>query len=311
MGTMHMNTSNTFGRLGTIAAVAATLALGTTAALGQEAPPARVDSGRDRTEAQLAEAQARLEAAAREIAELTARIVGDAGIDAVTRIEELVRRARPVMLGITIGPVGQPGAREDGVKVLGVTPGSSAEEAGIRSGDVLVSLGEQRLEWSDEHSPVDKLLEGLREIEPGARVELGYRRDGRTAQATVEARPWSWARALYFDNDRARVPPPPGMPRPGAFMRPLMADRWGDMELVALSPGLGEYFKTDEGVLVVRAPADPTLGLQDGDVIVDIAGRKPLNPAHVVRILRSYAPGERLVMTIVRSGEQLQLEAVN
>jgi S1-C subfamily serine protease len=92
-------------------------------------------------------------------------------------------------------------------------------------------------------------------------------------------------------------------------LRQLMTDRWGDMELVTLSPGLGEYFKVDEGVLVVRAPSDTTLGLQDGDVILDIAGRTPQNPAHVARILRSYAPGERLVMTVVRSGERLQLEA--
>lgn len=296
-------------RFGTIAAVALTLALTATAAIGQEAPAERPDAGREATEAQLREAQARLEAAAREIAELTARVVGDVGFDALARIEDLGRRARPVMLGITIGAVGEPEAREEGVQVLGVTPGSSADDAGIRSGDVLLSLGDKRLDWSNDSSPVQKLLEHLRELEPGSRVELGYRRDGRTATASVEARPWSWAQAFHFDNERARVAPPPGMPRPGTYLRQLMTDRWGDMELVTLSPGLGEYFKADEGVLVVRAPSDTTLGLQDGDVILDIAGRTPQNPAHVVRILRSYAPGERLVMTVIRSGERLQLEA--
>jgi S1-C subfamily serine protease len=194
------------------------------------------------------------------------------------------------------------------VRVLGVTPGSSADEAGILSGDVLVSFGETRLDWSGDTSPVEKLLAKLGETaEPGTAVELGYLRDGRAAKATVEARPWSWSRALGAEGGPHRLPP--GGPQVQALLRQFMTDRWGDMELVALSPGLGEYFKATEGVLVVRAPADPALGLKDGDVIVDIAGRKPTDPGHVVRILRSYAPGERLVMTVVRAGERIQLEA--
>lgn len=50
----------------------------------------------------------------------------------------------------------------------------------------------------------------------------------------------------------------------GAFMLhgPLT-----DMELVTLTPRLGSYFGTDQGVLVVRAPAGGALKLEDGDVI--------------------------------------------
>jgi hypothetical protein len=51
------------------------------AALAEDRRRRRNDEAeRERAEAQLEEAQARLEAAAREIAELTARIVGDAGV---------------------------------------------------------------------------------------------------------------------------------------------------------------------------------------------------------------------------------------
>lgn len=307
-GTMLMNMPISFGRLGKISALMATLALAASGAHGAESPAAPA-ADRGDAETRLAEAQARLEAAAREIAALTAQIMGDIGIDAIARIEELARHPRPVMLGVTIGPVGEPEARENGVRVLGVTPGSPADAAGIRSGDVLLSLDGQALDWDGDRSPVSTLLEALQEVEPGTEVELAYRRDGQVATASVEARPWSRARAFYFDHEKAGVPPPPGMPRPGVFMHRFMADRWGDMELVTLSPGLGEYFEASEGVLVVRAPADPTLGLQDGDVIVDIAGRVPQSPTHVARILRSYAPGERVVMTIIRAGKQRQLEA--
>jgi S1-C subfamily serine protease len=224
----------------------------------------------------------------------------------MTRIEEMARHPRPVMLGVNIGPVGGPEVRQDGVQVLGVTPGSAAEEAGIRSGDVLLAIGDVALTWNGDQSPVDKLLDALREAQPGATLEFRYTREGQVATAAVEARPWSWPRAFAHESERMLRDAPPGAQ---ALMRRFMVDRWGDMELVTLTPALGEYFQAAEGVLVVRAPSSDLLGLRDGDVIVDIAGRAPVDPGHVVRILRSYAPGERLVMTVVRKGQRQQLEA--
>jgi S1-C subfamily serine protease len=302
MATTHKHVRGGLGRIAWSAALALALATGTLAAAADEP-----DAGeRQDTEAQLEDAQARLEQAAREIAELAARVVGDVGVTAMARIEEMARNPRPVMLGVNIGPVGGPEAREDGVQVLGVTPGSAAEEAGIRSGDVLLAIGEVALAWNGDQSPVDRLLEVLREAQPGARLELRYSREGEVATAAVEARAWSWPRAFAHESERMLREAQPGAQ---ALMRRLMVDRWGDMELVTLTPELGEYFQAEEGVLVVRAPASDLLGLRDGDVIVDIAGRAPVDPGHVVRILRSYAPGERLVMTVVRKGQRQQLEA--
>lgn len=296
--------------IGIMASLAAAALLSAPAAMAQPAPdappaPAARDEDRAAAEARLREAEERLKQAAREIAELSAQVFADAGI-AIER--EVVGRARRAMLGVSIGPVGEPGDREDGVKVLAVTPGGPADEAGIRSGDVLVALGDTRLDWSGDTSAVDKLLGALREVEPDSDVAVSYRRDGEETSSQVKVRSWSWS-GMPFDMEALRGMIPPDAPRPPHFARRFMLDAWGDMELVSLTPGLGDYFKTEEGVLVVRAPTDDTLGLQDGDVIVDIAGRKPADPGHVVRILRSYSPGERLVMTVVRKGERRQLEA--
>jgi membrane-associated protease RseP (regulator of RpoE activity) len=294
-----------YGRLGRVLTVAAIVALTASEALAEDPALPAEETARREAEAQLDQAQARLEQAAREIAEITARIVGDAGVTLVSRIEDFAARPR---LGVTIGPVGGAGAREEGVKVLGVTPGSPADQAGIRSGDVLLALGTVALDWSGDTSPSEKVVRTLRELEQGTTIDVAYRRDGRDASVAVEARPWSWPHAFAFERDgmRPRGPMPPGAP---GFLRRFVAESWGDMELVTLTPGLGEYFHADGGVLVVRAPADETLGLLDGDVILDIGGRKPADPGHVVRILRSYAPGERLVMSVLRKGEVRQLQA--
>jgi S1-C subfamily serine protease len=299
--------------LGKQACVVAVLLLAAHAAAAQPAPaapalPADPEASRAEAEARMRDAEQRLQEAAREIAELTSRLVGESGV-VIQR--ELAGSARRVMLGINIGSVGGRDAREDGVQVLGVTPGSPADEAGLRSGDVLMSVGDTALDWSEDTAPVDKLLAVLREAEPGTQLAFSYRRDDRLAEVSVEAKPWSWSR-LVLDGNTLRGMLPPDAPVPPEFNLPFRLEfntqPWGDMELVALTPGLGEYFQVSEGVLVVRAPSNPTLGLQDGDVIVDIAGRTPADPGHVVRILRSYSPGERLVMTVVRKGERQQVE---
>lgn len=268
-----------------------------------EADRARAEEQRLEAEARLEEARARLEEAAREIAELSLDMVGDTRI--VIR-EQMKNDTKPrrVLLGVNIGPAGGP--EERGVRVQGVTPESAADAAGIRSGDVLLSIDGEQLDWAGDTDPQSKLLARLGEIEPGTHFKVEHRRDGEVLTADVEARPRSEELEFDFDFEELHRSLPPGAQ---AFVERFIVDRWGDMELVELTPGLGDYFATEEGVLVVRAPSDDALGLEDGDVILDIAGRKPADARHVVRILRSYEPGERLVMTVVRKGRQQQLEA--
>jgi S1-C subfamily serine protease len=76
---------------------------------------------------------------------------------------------------------------------------------------------------------------------------------------------------------------------------------------LALTPQLGNYFGTNEGVLVVRAPEEHDLKLQDGDVILSIDGRKPTSGSHATRILRSYQPGEKVVMRVMRQKKAVDL----
>jgi S1-C subfamily serine protease len=80
------------------------------------------------------------------------------------------------------------------------------------------------------------------------------------------------------------------------------------MELATLTPRLGSYFGSDKGVLVVRAPADGTLRLEDGDVILAIDGREPRSGSHATRILSSYQSGEKVTLRIIRQHKALDLE---
>ncbi|MBA3562782.1 MAG: PDZ domain-containing protein [Gammaproteobacteria bacterium] len=253
-------------------------------------------------ERKLDEAQERLEEAAREVAELSAELGG--GVAAA--MEGLHFGMRRAMLGINIG--GSSDRNDDGVEVTGVSPGGPADEAGIEAGDVLVSLQGHALAAGGDGKPVRRLLDIMREIEPGERVTVEYLRDGNKEEAEIEAGefgPHAFLAGLGDEDFAFEFEFPPHFPGMSHFF-----SQWGRMELTSLTPGLGNYFGTDEGLLVVRAPENEALMLQDGDVIVSIAGREPESPSHALRILRSYRPGETLRIDIVREQEPQSLEFV-
>jgi len=66
----------------------------------------------------------------------------------------------------------------NGFKLQGVTPGSPAEKAGIKGGDVLISMGDKRIK-----SIVD-LSQALKSFKPGDKVPVKYLREG--TEKTVE-----------------------------------------------------------------------------------------------------------------------------
>ena len=67
---------------------------------------------------------------------------------------------------------------------------------------------------------------------------------------------------------------------------------------------LGRYFGGSDGVLVLSATDDSTLGLQSGDVILAIGGRDVDGTGDVRRILTSYERGDSVELRIRRDGSE-------
>ena len=252
----------------------------------------RADKDAD-VERQLESARKNLEQAAQDVARLSSELSTHAW-------EEFMPMFEPgrSILGLQVErPPDGPGAR-----VREVSPGGPAAEAGIRPGDVIVTLNGTTLTRSE---PWRQVLDIMRDVKPDSRVSVRVMRNGKPQDFTVTARanPSIFAGAHGFDHgfDMSKMPD-----MQGAFMfhRPLM-----DLELVTLTPGLGSYFGTDKGVLVVRAPSDGALKLQDGDVILSIDGRQPTSGSHATRILGSYQPGEKITLRVLRQHKTLELEA--
>jgi S1-C subfamily serine protease len=149
----------------------------------------------------------------------------------------------------------------------------------------------------------------LHNVKPGDKVDLKVSREGKMRDLIVTARPDE--NEFFIARQLPDVPPLPQLKALAAwgggpvFIRGPMAD----MELAQLTPGLGRYFGTDAGVLVVRAPPAGGLGLQDGDVILSIGGRKPIDSSHVIRILGSYDPGEKVTLEVMRRHRRISVAA--
>jgi type II secretory pathway component PulC len=272
----------------------------------------QADEAHAKVEARLRDAQARLQAAAEEVSRLSAEV------------------SRSVMQNFNvtwsphavIGVVISHGDDPAGAHVAEVSPGGAAADAGLRAGDVIVSINGNPMGGP---RAAEKVVEAVREVGTDRKLRMQIRRENKDQEIVVVARaPAGFGGATPFVFAAPPVPAaqaapaaPPAPPAPGgpnvtygpfAFSYGYGYHGLGNMELATLTPQLGHYFGTDKGVLVVRAPKDSDFKLQDGDVILSIDGREPISGTHATRILASYQPGEKVVLHIMRERKAMNVE---
>jgi predicted metalloprotease with PDZ domain len=288
-----------------VALAAAALLVGAIAtATAAPAAPAADAKDRAALEKQLQDARSRLDDAARDVAGLSRQLYGDDVQEEV----RIVQHGGPqgAMLGVNIGGAD---ARDEGVEVAGVSPSGPAQAAGLRAGDVIVAVDGKALRKTADRSAGRQLVDYMRGVQPGQSVKVEYLRDGKRQAATVVAAP-AEPPMMRILRERRLDPMLEGMMPPGMMEGlPGFGRTFGTLELVAVTPKLGQYFGTDKGLLVVRVPPESTLKLEEGDVILAIDGRVPENPGHAFRILGSYQPGEKVKLDVLRNRKRLSVEA--
>ena len=216
-------------------------------------------------EARLEEARKQLDEAARRLAELHERTF-ETGRQAYSQADAFFTKR--AMLGVLLGG----GDSADGVALVGVTPGSGAADAGLKSGDKLLVIGDVRLDDDDGYDALSKFMKS---VEPGESVALQYERDGELHDAVVITQTRSDHIAYILDDKLSNLG--------NAFDFDF---NWGDIGMLRqrvlsgkgplltdMNEDLGEYFGVDEGVLVLEAPEDSEL--KSGDVLLELDGEAP------------------------------------
>lgn len=281
---------------------------------------------------ELAQAHAELARATARVAELSRQ-----RIDTDPRIAELRRSAitRPV-LGVVL-------ASDDdaGVRVSAVTPGGAADEAGLRAGDRLVSIGGTPILGSSAQLRLENARKLARALEADTPAAIGYERDGR--RASVQATPKSGSGLMVFsggtlaelrggvgaeslDDGSFRLSADSIRINTGAIADEvsralaasglstdcdsddcgmpmlLSAFRWSGLNLASVDARLGRYFGTDSGVLVLTSG---TLeGLEPGDVIRQVDGKTVTSPREVMNALRDRPTDSAVSIAYMRDREQ-------
>jgi serine protease Do len=164
--------------------------------------------------------------------------------------------------------------------------GSRAQKAGIKAGDVIVSVnGETVTDARD-------LARRIGTMAPGAIVKLGITRNGRADTVTVTFGQLPGDRAARAGNEE-RETPGTEVPRLGLSLAP------------ARNGG--------EGVVVTQVDPNGTAGdrLQTGDVILDVNGKTVSSPADVREaVSNAQSGGRKSVLMRVKSAQGMRFVAV-
>lgn len=221
----------------------------------------------------------------------------------------------PPRLGVLLG-----GADSgQGNEIVGLTPGSGAEEAGIEQGDRLISVNGQPVAEGAPAS-VRKALKG---VEAGTTVEVVVDRNGERLDFDVETSSVLRDVRVKFArlapeadrHEREIVIMRPDAPRIGGLPSPpfppegpRFSGLGRDSDLISNHAGLQPYFGTADGVVVLRIDPDNAFGLEDGDVVLSLDSEPVGRPVELGRMVLSREPGEQVVLEVMRRGTLVQLE---
>jgi serine protease Do len=193
---------------------------------------------------------------------------------------------------------------ERGVEVVKVEPGSPAESAGIKAGDVLLSYNGENILGAQQ---LGRLVS---ETPEGRKVKIQLWREGRmqTAYAVIAESHWS----RVFPGDLNFQMPDIHMAIPDIPSTLLV---WKNaalgIECEPVDAQLAEYFGVKRGVLVrsvEKGSAAEKAGLKAGDVLTAIGDRSVTSPRDVMSCVRTWRrEGKPITVAVTRERKQLTL----
>ncbi|MEM7028359.1 MAG: PDZ domain-containing protein [Chloroflexota bacterium] len=188
----------------------------------------------------------------------------------------------------------------DGAIILDVSPDSPAAEADLQKGDVITAVAGESI---DLENPLTDLIA---DFQPGDEVELTVERDDETLtiEVTLDEHPKDESRAFLG------VSYGPQEIRRGQHGHPFFfkersqdgPDRFFDR----MPEGFPGVEGLSQGVIVWDFAKDSPAkeaGLARGDVITALDGESVDSPKAFVDMLNTYAPGDRVTLTVHNRGD--------
>jgi S1-C subfamily serine protease len=245
-------------------------------------------------EQQIDEMRQQIDEAARQLADLQ------------TKKYAMGTGSKKAMLGILLGEH----SNQDGVELVGVTPGGGAKQAGLQAGDLIVQLNDLSLTETD--NPMRALSKYMKDVAPGDELIVVYERDDQrqTTTITTQARSAHMLQLitenlenldldfdlnLDLDLDLEKLIGLSDMEKQVWVHKDETSKR-----LMAVSGDLAAYFDVKEGVIVLEPPTGSEL--KAGDVLLTVAGEDIADLESATEVLGNI--DEQTQVTVKRRGKR-------
>ncbi|MES2775388.1 MAG: PDZ domain-containing protein [Bacteroidota bacterium] len=205
------------------------------------------------------------------------------------------------MLGVTTDK------SDKGAKVTDVTEGSAADKAGLKEGDVIVSIN------SDKINEENDLVELIGKYKPDESVDVLVLRDGKEQKLNAKLGKNDSPMAFAWngnDNFKFRMPAMPRMaelPRtPRAFN--FSEDNWPMIAMSGDKPKYGISIADNEdgdGVKITDVKEESNAakaGIKEGDLVTEVNGSKVKNTDELKKQLADSKDKTDIAMKIMRNG---------
>lgn len=231
----------------------------------------------------------------------------------------------------------------EGVLVVEVVDGSPAEEAGLQAGSDLFTFNRQRFLIGGDVitafdgepvATIDALIEAIQAKEVGDTATLTLLRDGEEQEVDVTLA----ARGMAQELPRRLVTPTPEPEKsapaepapvepPAAETERATGDAWLGLNGVSISADMAQMLGLGDqrGVIIVSvvrgSPAEDAglrgvgMGFRQGrifqaDIVVAAGGEDVATMEDLTGVVESMAPGDELVLTVLRDGETEEVTVV-
>ncbi|SYZ72124.1 exported hypothetical protein [Candidatus Zixiibacteriota bacterium] len=192
---------------------------------------------------------------------------------------------------------------DHGVVINRVIPNSPADKAGLKAGDIILSLDGTDLTTSEQ------LADLVGEHNSGDKVKLDVMHKGNKETLSIALGERQNSPTKMF-SDQMGMPSAPSAPHVYSkvyrFNQSEMSDTYIGVSLQSLNTQLGDYFGVTDGkgALVAEvmdnSPAQKA-GIKAGDVITSIDGQAIDGPSDVQKAVADKKKGEKLEMTVLRN----------